>query len=140
MKKIIITLLLLIVSFPAFAKDDLVEEGFKAFKEKGAEAAFTAWAKNGPMEGTKELISQAAQFGQVGAYYGKYVSHDYVTTTEFSPSNKVIFIIINLEMGPLYGRFIMFKNVKGIWTSPNFNFHTYPEQIWPTEILTGVAK
>ena len=140
MKKTIFTILILLISVSAYAKEDFIENGFKAFKEQGVDAAFSEWAKNGPLEGTKEIKSQAAQFGQVGAYYGSYVSHDYVLTKEFSPNNKVVFVIINLETGPLYGLFLMYKNSKGLWTSPNFQFNTYPEQIWPSELFTGMIK
>lgn len=140
MKKAIITLSLLMITASAFAKDELIEKGFNAFREGGAVAAFSAWAKNGPLEGTKELKAQAAQFGQIGTFYGDYAGHDYFLTKQFGPNNKVVFLIMNLEMGPLYGRFLMYKNPDGVWTSPNFNFHTYPEQIWPSEFFSGLVE
>lgn len=139
-KTIIVIFVLLATSFSVFASQKIIENGFEAFKNSGAEAAFSVWAKNGPLDGSVELKAQASQFGQIGAYYGKYVSHDYILTRVLSPNNKVIFLILNLEKGPLYGRFLLYKNEKGIWISPNFFFHTQPQQVWPSEMLINQLK
>ena len=137
MKKWLPVFLFLAVSAgPALATEPIIEEGFKAFKEGGVEAAWKAWARGGPLDGSKELMAQASQFGQIGAYYGKYHSHEYVYTKTLGPRNKVVFVILNLERGPLFGRFILFQNTEGNWTLPNFKFHTEIEQVWPPGVFT----
>ncbi|MEW6671626.1 MAG: hypothetical protein AB1427_07975 [Thermodesulfobacteriota bacterium] len=138
MKKLLLLLLLLVVSTGgALASEPIIEEGFKAFKEGGVEAAWKAWSKGGPLEDSKELMAQAAQFGQIGTYYGKYHSHEYVSTKKLGPKNKIVFVIINLEKGPLFGRFILFQNSAGKWTLPNFRFHTEVERVWPPEVFSN---
>ena len=140
MKKVCITLLMLILSSVTNAKEQVIEDGFKAFKEKGAIEAWNIWAKNGPMEGSKELNAQASQFGQIGAYYGNYHSHDYVAEKELSPTTKFVYIVLNMDSGPLFGRFYLYKKASGVWTVPNFNFHTLTEQIWPSNLYSSCEK
>ena len=136
MKRFILVLVLMIGAHSlAFATEPVIEEGFKTLKETGVEAAWKTWAKGGPLDGSKEIASQAAQFGQVGAYYGMYISHEYVFTKELGPRNKIVFVIMNLEKGPLFGRFLVFKTLEGKWVVPGFKFHSEPNQIWPSEIL-----
>ena len=127
----------IVSSTSTLASEPAIEEGFKAFKEHGVEAAWKIWAKGGPLDGSKELMSQISQFGQIGAYYGNYNSHEYVSSKELGPKNKIVFVIMNLDKGPLFGRFLVFLNPEGNWIIPSFKFHTDPEQIWPTEVFTN---
>jgi hypothetical protein len=117
------------------AKETIIEKGFDAFEERGVEAAWNAWAKDGPMEGGKELLEQISKFRSMGASYGGYISHDYYAEKELNDSTKIVYVIMNMEYGPMFGRFMLFDNSKGILTLPYFNFHTHPENIWPTEIF-----
>lgn len=137
MKRILFALLLLAFTpINAQANEPAIEAGFNAFKETGVEAAWKTWAKGGPLEGTKEIMSQASQFGQIGTFYGEYNGHEYVFKKVLGPRNKIVLVIMNLEKGPLFGRFLMFKNSAGAWTIPNFRFHTDPEQVWPSEVFS----
>ena len=136
MKSGILVALLFILSSHAFATDSIIEDGFKAFKEGGANKAWPAWAKGGPLEGSKELMAQASQFGTIGAYYGNYVDHDYVGEKKLGPKNKVVYVIMNMDSGPLYGIFTLYKSPAGNWTAPNFMFHTQIQQIWPASMFS----
>ncbi|MEN8140418.1 MAG: hypothetical protein ABFR97_04270 [Thermodesulfobacteriota bacterium] len=138
MKKLLFVLLFIVSSASSsLASEPAIEAGFKAFKEDGVEAAWKSWAKNGPLEGSTELMAQASQFGQIGTYFGKYFSHEYVATKQLGPNNKIVFVIMNLEKGPLFGRFLVFRNSEGKWTLPSFKFNTDPEQIWPATIYSN---
>jgi hypothetical protein len=122
------------------AKEDIIESGFKAFKEGGANLAWPAFTKGGPMEGSKEILAQASQFGQIGAYYGKYVNHEYISEKIIGNNNKIIYLILNLESGSLFGRFYLFKKSDGSWVIPNFNFHTHAEQVWPASLYSNCSE
>jgi hypothetical protein len=135
MKRLMLILVFVIFSSSAvFASEPVLENGFKAFKELGVETAFRAWAKGGPFDGSKELMAQASQFGQIGAYYGKYSSHEYIFSKQLSERNKIVYVILNLEKGPLFGQFYLSKDSEGKWIVPKFRFHTDIEQIWPSEL------
>ena len=82
-------------------------------------------------------MAQASQFGQIRSYYGKYSSHEYVLSKELGPKNKIVFVIINLEKGPLFARFLLFQNSEGTWTLPSFKFQGDPTHIWPSELYTN---
>ena len=78
MKKTLTALVLAALPLSVLAKDQIIDDGFKEFKEKGVAEAWKSWAKDGPLEGSKELQAQSAQFGQITAYYGNFISHEYV--------------------------------------------------------------
>ena len=119
------------ISAITFAKEAIVESGFKAFKEGGANAAWPAWAKGGKLDGSKELMAQASQFGTVAAYYGNYVSHEYISEKRLGSNNKVLYVIMNMDSGPLYGVFYLYKLPSGNWSVPNFMFNIQDQQVWP---------
>ena len=140
MKKLFVALLFTTLPMLAVAKEPIIEAGFQAFKEKGVAEAWSAWAKDGPMEGSKELQAQSAQFGQVTAYYGNFVDHEYVSEKKISPSTKSVYVVMNMENGPLFGKFMIYKKPDGQWIIPSFNFHTYAEQIWPPCIYSACSE
>ena len=138
MKSLLLAIFFIVSSVVStLASEPAIENGFKAFKERGAEAACVSWAKGGPFEGSKELMAQASQFEQIKIYYGKYSSHEYVLSKKLGPKNKIVFVIINLEKGPLFARFLLFQNSEGRWILPNFKVQGEPEQIWPSELYTN---
>jgi hypothetical protein len=140
MKHLAILLLTIVFSPQLVAKEDIIESGFKAFKEGGANLAWPAFTKGGPMEGSKEILAQASQFGQIGAYYGGYVSHEYISEKIIGENNKIVYLTLNLESGPLFGRFYLFKKADGTWVVPNFNFHTNAEEIWPVSLYSNCSE
>lgn len=122
------------------AADKIVIDGFNDWGKGGSTAAFTTWAKGGPLDGSKELQAQASQFGQISTYYGKYVGYEVLEESFIGKNTKVIFAMLNLELGSLFGRFLMYKKAHGEWVSPNFKFHTEPEAIWPNELIIKYIK
>lgn len=120
----------------ATAEVEVVERGFKAFKEKGVKEAWLEWTRYGPMEGSKEIVAQSSRFGQISAYYGDYVDHEYVALKDITKKNKVAYIVMNMESGPLYMTFFLYKLPSGKWTAPNFQFHTQAYQIWPANLYS----
>ena len=140
MKYLLILTFSIIFTQHVSAKEDVLESGFKAFNEGGANLAWPAFTKGGPMEGSKEILAQASQFGQIGAYYGDYVSHEYISEKVIGKNNKIVYLTLNLDSGPLFGRFYLFKKADGSWVVPNFNFHTHAEQIWPVSLYSNCGE
>lgn len=122
------------------ATDKIIIDGFNDWGKGGAPAAFTTWAKGGPLDGSKELQAQASQFGQIGTYYGKYSGFEVLEEAIIGKNSKVVYAMLNLEFGSLFGRFLMYKKANGEWVSPNFKFHTEPEAIWPNELIMKYIK
>lgn len=137
MKYLTIFAFAIIFSQNLLAKDDVIEKGFLAFKSGGASLGWPTFVKGGPMEGSKEILAQAAQFGQVETYYGKYVSHEYILEKNIGTKNKIVYLVLNLDEGPLFGSFYLFKKSDGSWVVPNFSFHTHAEKVWPANIYLG---
>ena len=133
--------LLLVISLSltatVFAKEAIVEKGFEAFKEGGAIAAWPTWMEGGALDGSKDIMAQASQFGTISAYYGNYVSHEYISERALGNNNKVLYLIMNMEKGPLYGTFFLYKLPNGKWTVPNFFFHMQAQQVWPASMYSS---
>lgn len=131
MNRFLIALALALLPQITLAANQLIEDGFKAFKDKGPAEAWNVWSKGGPLEGSRELQAQSAQFGQISAFYGEFAGYEYVSEKEISPSTKSIYIVIKMDKGPLFGKFITYKRPDSQWIISSFNFHTYAEQVWP---------
>lgn len=140
MKIITLLILSIFISTGVSAKEEIIEKGFKAFKKGGATLAWPEFAKGGPMEASKEIMAQASQFGQIEAYYGTYVSHEYITENIIGDNNKIVYVILNMDTGPLYGKFQLYKKNDGSWIAPSFLFHTHIDQVWPTSIYSSCAE
>lgn len=131
---------LLLTATLCHATDKIIIDGFNDWAKGGATAAFTTWAKGGPLDGSKELQAQASQFGQISTYYGKYVGYEVLEESIIGKNTKVVFAMLNLELGSLFGKFVMYKKTNGEWVSPNFKFHTDLEEIWPNEMIVKYFK
>ena len=122
------------------ATDKIIIDGFNDWAKGGATAAFTTWAKGGPLDGSKELEAQASQFGQISTYYGKYIGYEVLEEAIIGKNTKIVFAMMNLDLGSLFGKFIMYKKANGEWVSPNFKFHTDPEAVWPSDLILKFIK
>lgn len=133
---LLVTVALFSTASISHAADKIIVDGFNQWGKGGATAAFTTWAKGGPLDGSKELQAQASQFAPISTYYGKYVGFEVLEEAVIGKHTKIVFAMLNLELGSLFGRFLMYKKANGEWVSPNFKFHTEPEVVWPQELIT----
>ena len=140
MKYIVIFTFSIILSQHIAAKEAIIENGFKAFKEGGANLAWPAFTKGGPMEGSKEVLAQASQFGKISAFYGNYVSHEYILEKVIGKNNKIIYITLNLDSGALFGMVHVYKTANNSWIISNLNFNPYVDQIWPFALYSDLGK
>ena len=117
------------------AADKIIVDGFNDWAKGGSTAAFNTWAKGGPLDGSKEIMAQASQFGQISTYYGKYTGFEIMDESIIGKNSKVVYAMLNLELGALFGRFILYRKTNGEWVSSNFKFHTDLDAIWPHELV-----
>jgi hypothetical protein len=112
----------------------IILSGLDAYKAEGAEAAITAWIKGGPMEGSRDALSQANILKQVQDFYGPYKSFDLIRSRNLTTNVRVIYVVMNYEKGPLFSKFTVYQSAKG-WILANFTFNTKEEVILPPPTL-----
>ena len=106
------------------------------YSEEGAEAYLEALLKGGPLEGSKEAMSQVNMLRTIEAYYGAYVSFEVVREVDVGKRSAFIYYVLNYEQGPVFGRATGHRRGES-WCVVNFKFHTEAEQIWPAPLLVG---
>lgn len=106
--------------------------GLQAYKEKGPEEAIKAWLKGSPIEDDRDALSQALMLQRIQGFYGKYEDYDVIATRSLTPRMQTIYLVMNFEKGPLFGRFITYRTEQG-WIMTSFNFNTNSGTIFPGE-------
>lgn len=108
----------------------IVQFGLDTYKSEGPEAAVRAWVKGGPFEGSKDLFSQITSLRQIQQSYGSYTAFEVIRIQDISASVRVIYLTLNLEKGPVFGRFIVYRSQQGSVLTA-INFSAKPEEIVP---------
>ena len=107
----------------------------QAYKAEGAEAAVKAWLKGSPLEGGREAVSLVTSLRGIEDLIGKYQGYFVVKTVAFTPTCQLSYIQMIHSKGPLFAKFIVF-NTGSAWVVETVRFHTDPEQVWPSELLS----
>lgn len=133
---VLMTVLMVVPAAEAQQKGPLgpVEAGLDAYRSGGAEAAVRAWLRGGPLEGDTNAMAQANMLKSIEAFYGGYRSYELVAEREIGASTRFAFLIMSYEKGPLFGRFILFRQAED-WTIVQFQVHTDPGEVWPDELI-----
>jgi len=111
---------------PKTAVDDLpsiITNGLQAYKDKGPEEAVKTWIKGGPLDGSKDALSQSNSLRQIQDYYGAYQSFEAVSDKSLSPRTRIIYLVLDYENGPVFAKFAIYKAEHG-WVITYFNFNT----------------
>lgn len=106
----------------------IILSGFDAYKAEGADAALKAWVKGGPLDGSKEALSQANILRQIQDYYGTYKTFEVVRSRILSPTTRILYFVIDFEKGPLFAKFIAYRTDQG-WIITTFTFNTKDDLI-----------
>jgi hypothetical protein len=104
-----------------------IAAGLQAFKASGPEAAVTTWVRGGPLDGSKDALSQAAHFQKAQVWFGAFTSYDLVKITDVTPSVRVVFVVMNFKSGPLFAKFVAFKADSG-WVLTQMDFES--KHLW----------
>jgi len=116
---------------------DIVIDGINAYKENGAKAAIETWIKGSALEGSKEALSQANSIRQIEDFYGNYIGYEIVKEHAISDRSSMFLFVINLEKGPIFGRFQTYRKADNQWVASHFNFHTQATATWPEKSVFG---
>lgn len=109
----------------------IIDSGFDAYKATGPDDAIKAWLKGSPIEGSKDAMSQANVLRTVQEYYGAYRSWDFVSTRNLTPSTRILYLVIDYEKGPLFGKFVIYHADPG-WIVTSFTFNTNEASVFPS--------
>ena len=109
--------------------------GLDAYKAEGAEAAVKAWLKGSPLEGGREAVGLVTSLRGIEDLIGKYQGYFVAKTVAFTPNCQLSYIQLNHAKGPLFAKFLVFNTGKA-WIVETLRFHTDPEQVWPSELLS----
>ena len=110
-----------------------IQAGMDAYKAKGPEEAVRAWIKDSPIDGSKDALTQANFLRQIQDYYGAYQGYEIVSSRNLSSKAQIIYLVVNYEKGPLFGKFVTYKSDAG-WILTSFIFNTKEEVIFPPSL------
>jgi len=109
----------------------IVLAGLEAYRAKGnAEDAVKVWTVGSPLDGSKMALSETNNLNQVEGFYGTYRTFDVLKVLDLSPKVRVVYLTLDYEKGPLFGRFVVYRTDQG-WILTSFNFNTDEEKILP---------
>lgn len=111
----------------------IIVSGLDAYKADGPESAIKAWLKGSSLEGSKDAMSQANVLRQIQDYYGAYKTFELIGVRNLSPGIRVIYVALDYDKGPLFGKFMVYKAETG-WILVNFSFNTKEELIIPNPL------
>ncbi|MBZ5648073.1 MAG: hypothetical protein LAN37_12705 [Acidobacteriia bacterium] len=140
--KYLVTIGLLLVTFvpllraasPETGADELpkiILSGIAAYKAEGPEAAVKAWIKGSPIEGSKEVLSQANVLRQIQDFYGPFKGFQLIRSKNLSSNTRVIYLNINFEKGPVFAKFLVYRAEQD-WILTSFLLNTNPDLILPS--------
>lgn len=111
----------------------VVIAGLEAYRSKGPDEAVRTWIKGSPIDGSKDALSQANILRQIQDYYGTYESFEIAGSREITPRVRNIYLVLEFEKGPLFGKFMVYKTEQG-WVLTSFLFNTKEAAVFPDPI------
>lgn len=108
----------------------VILSGLQGYKDKGPDEAVRIWIKDGPIDGSKEALSQVNNLRQVQDFYGAYQSFEFISGYEIGRRTRILYLTLNFEKGPLFAKFVVYQT-NHRWILTSFNFNTKEEMILP---------
>jgi len=102
--------------------------GMEAYRQSGAGEAIKAWLKDSPLQSTRDSLKEVNNLHSVESYYGAFQNYDVLSVKDLSPRTRIVFVVMNYERGPLFGRFVAYR-AQGEWILTNFEFNTDERQV-----------
>ena len=137
MKNLYVASILMIIAATCTAEEDILKSGFTTLANSGFSAAFAKWMEGNPIAGTPEAKSQMHQSSLIDDLYGEYVSYDVYREVTLNKQTRIVYVIINYSVGPLFAKFVVYEQPSGDFMIPSLLFHTDPRQVWPQSLLAG---
>jgi hypothetical protein len=107
--------------------------GLIAYRDKGLDAAVQAWIKDSAIEQHNEPLPQVDALRQAPRYYGVYRNFEFLGVQDLSMRVREVYLVMNYDRGPLFGRFLCFRSEDHGWVVLNFDFNIRPEAILPAQ-------
>ena len=107
--------------------------GMEAYKPGNPELAIKAWTKNSPLEGTQAAADESINLRQAQSVYGAFQWFDVISNREISPRVRILYLTMNYEAGPLFGRFVFYRTDRG-WIVSSFDFNLDDTKILPLTV------
>jgi hypothetical protein len=108
----------------------VILSGLQAYKDKGPDEAVRIWIKDGPIDGSKEALSQGNNLRQVQEFYGAYQLFEVVSAYEIGRRTRIFYLTLDFENGPVFAKFVVYQ-ANHRWVLTDFNFNTKEEMIFP---------
>lgn len=107
--------------------------GMEAYKPGNPELAIKAWTKNSPLEGTQAAADESINLRQAQSVYGAFQWFDVISNREISSRVRILYLTMNYEAGPLFGRFVFYRTDRG-WIVSSFDFNLDDTKILPLTV------
>jgi len=111
-----------------------IRDGLGAYKTSGPDAAMRVWFRGSVLERSSVVKSQAKELKGIKKVYGTFRGYHLVHAQKLTPSTRIIYLAIDLEEGPLFARFLVFKR-RTKWLVVKMDFALVPEEVYPERIL-----
>jgi len=108
---------------------EIVLSGLNAYRTDGAQAAVNVWMAGSPIERTEQPERQLRNLRRFEELYGAYKEFHPVRTVPISPTCRMVYIQLDYQKGPAFGKMLVFKTDDG-WKIVNFTFNADPEALW----------
>jgi hypothetical protein len=114
----------------------IIATGFNAYKTEGPQAAVKAWLKGSPLEEDKEAINNANRtLNEMHDLFRPYKSFDIIERHRMTPSIEMLYVAINYERAPMFGKFLVFRRADS-WIVTTFTFNTNADKVLPASLLS----
>jgi hypothetical protein len=115
----------------------IIDNGFAAWAKKGyATYAFDIWKKDGLLDDLRKPAALTAYFKNLDRTLGSYKTYEIVATKHVGASSLIVYLSVNFEHAPVYGRFLVYQTGKD-WVVQNIDFSMKPEALMPWLAFAG---
>jgi hypothetical protein len=117
----------------------ILDAGMRAYRDKGADSALTAWLRGWDRDAAEVARSQFhpvfATFDSLG---GRFEGYDAFATVNWGPHAKRVYLVLRYERRVIYGRMDAFL-ASDDWRALNLTFNTDPANVFPPALLVPDA-
>lgn len=107
---------------------EIVTAGFESYRNVGLDQAFRAWLRNSPLRWNTDM---AAPLREAQDVYGPFRSFDVIQAEDLSPATRVVYVAVNYDKGPVFGKFVVYRAEQVGWLVTSLKFSADETAILP---------
>jgi hypothetical protein len=137
MKTYFYFLLLITIIIPACNKpkpQDIIPDGFEAYRIKGVDSAIAVWTSSWSKEYTDSKNQLINDFVANEKNYGKFNGYDVVEKISVGNKYRYYYITILYEVRPVFALFTVYNNSADQWVVLSIALNTDIKEVFPKEI------